>query len=162
MAGHRFDQEVDGAQVIASLEVGGRGGITGEEDDRRGRQFLGSPDQLGGLEPVHPGEVDVEDDDGDPAPEQFGECVFTGTGRDDIAIQREEHGAQQVAQSGVIVDQQDGLRGVRAGSGAQSPVRSSLSPRSSSTCRTGSGTKTPTLAHFVSTSTPLQPARTAL
>lgn len=151
VAGHRFDQEVDRAQVVAALEFVARRGIAGQEamiGVDASSLFHGSTGRF--RKTVQPRQVDVEDDHRDLVLEEFGEGVLAGTRRDDRAVQREQHGAQQVAQPGIVIDQEDCLGALVCLGFRATP---SFSSGSSCSGCIASETKTPTLAHFVPTGT---------
>ncbi len=109
MPGDRFDQEVDCAQIVASLQIAVLSCLASEEDDGSGSHFVGIPNELSSFEPVHPRHVDVQNDDGNLALQQFGKRLFARSGRDDRTVQRSQHCAQQITQPRIVVDHEDCL-----------------------------------------------------
>ena len=70
-------------------------GIGGEEDDRDVASSRTLTDQGGGLEAVHPGHVDVEENEGELLAEEVAQRFPAGCGRDYVLAQLGQEGRER-------------------------------------------------------------------
>ena len=105
--GHdRGEDEVHRTEVVAPAHVR-LGLVEGcHENDRRQLGAGPLPDQLRGLEPVHDGHPDVEEDHGEFVAQQLPQRVGSGRGLDQVLVEGREDRAQREALGGVVVDHQ--------------------------------------------------------
>ena len=68
---------------------------------------LALADERGGLEAVHAGHVDVEQDDGELVVEQCAQRLAAGVGADDVLAQLLEDRFERQQLLGLVVDEQD-------------------------------------------------------
>ncbi len=101
----RLEHIVDRAHRIAAHQMLGFLVDRRQEDDRDALGLLARADDLGGLVAVHPGHVDVEQDDRELAPEQLAQRFLARIGDDHLADFL-EHGRDREQVALVIVDDQ--------------------------------------------------------
>ena len=104
---HRGEDEVDGAEPVAALEVGLAGAVGGDEDDRGALGALPLADQLGGLEAVHPRHPDVEEDDREVVGEDGTERLPSRLRPHQVLAEGGENRLERGELGGVVVDEQD-------------------------------------------------------
>jgi hypothetical protein len=105
---HRLQHVVHCACGIPARDLLGVGVARGEEDHRRVLVPLAPLDQLDGLEPVEPGHPHVHDDHGEILVKQLLERLLPGRGRDHLAAERLQHGAQSYEALRLVVDDEYG------------------------------------------------------
>ncbi len=105
--GHDRRQDVvDGAELVAALRLH-LVGISRDEDDRRVRRSPVLADQLGRLDAVDVGHVDVEHDDREFALEQLAQRLGAGPHEHEVLVEVLEHLLEREAFVGQIVDDEN-------------------------------------------------------
>ena len=134
------DGGVDGRRDVVDRaeRVAARGAflvaVGGDEDDRRVLRALALADQLRGLEAVHVGHVDVEEDQRELAAQEPAQGVAAGRGLHDVDADLAEHDREREPLLGPVVDEEDGcVRFAHAGTYRSSHARRTESIRSGST-----------------------------
>jgi hypothetical protein len=116
---HRHHHVVDRAELVALQAVHVGDVDRGDEDDRRALEARMLVDHARGLEAVHAGHVDVEQDQRELLLHQPLERVHAGTGLDQAFAQRLQDRAVREQPSRLVVDQQDVDRRGRLGARRQ-------------------------------------------
>ncbi len=108
---HGREDEVDRALGVEVTVRDLVAAVRRDEDQRSHLGLLALADQRCGLEAVHPGHADVEEDDRELPLHHAPERVDAGLGFDDLVAERQHHGLQGEPLGGHVVDDEDGHRG---------------------------------------------------
>jgi len=104
---HRFHHEIECAELVALEDLVVLPGQAGDEDDRRGAVARARANQARGLEAVHAGHRDVEDDQREVLLEQSRERLDAGACEHQLAAERRECSFDGDQVRVVVVDDQD-------------------------------------------------------
>ena len=107
----RLHQVVHGARLVAPEDVLGVLGDRRQEEDRDGARPLSLLDQLGGLEAVEPGHLDVQQDRREVVVEEVAERLLARVRADELRPERLQDRLERQQVLGPVVDEQD-LRAV--------------------------------------------------
>ena len=102
-----LEQEVDRAELITLGYLVVALVVRGEEDDRHVPRPLARPDERRGLEPVHPGHLDVEEREGEVLLQQSPEGFDPGGGAHEVLPEVGQHGLEGEQIFRIVVDEEN-------------------------------------------------------